>query len=291
MKVVYHLGVHCTDELRLQACLRRSSAALSTQGIVIPDPDVYRPILRNVVNAMKGAPSSAETEELVLDAVMVEDEAERIVFSNEAFLCVRPRVLAKGVLYAGAAEKIAALAKLLPGHEAEMALAIRNPATFLPALFQSSKVASFEEFIAGTDPLQLSWAEMLGRVRETVPEVPITVWCDEDTPLLWPDVLRAVAGCSAEIALEGEEEIVASLMTAEGARRMAAYLEARPGLVGEPRRKVVAAFLDKYAEAEKIEVELDVPGWDTAYVEALSERYDSDVAAISALPGVRFIGL
>jgi hypothetical protein len=289
MKIIYHLGLHCTDEHRLEGCLRQNVAPLAAQGIVIPDPEVYRPILRNVVNAMHGAPSSPETEETILDAVMVQDEADRIVFSNEAFLCVRSRVLARGALYANAAEKVAALANLLPSCEAELAFAIRNPATFLPALFQSTKTSSFEEFIGGVDPLQLSWAGMVGRIREALPDLPMTIWCDEDTPLIWPEVLRAVAGCASETELEGEGELLAEIMSPEGMARLAEYLAARPQLGPEPRRRVVAAFLDKYALEDAVEMELDLPGWTEPFIEELTERYDDDVEEIAEMPGVTLV--
>ncbi|MBI1220071.1 MAG: hypothetical protein GC186_16160 [Rhodobacteraceae bacterium] len=286
MKVVYHLGVHCTDERRLVTCLRANAEALAAKGLIVPDPEVYRPMLRNVVNAMKGKPSTPETEETILDAVMVQDEAERIVFSNDAFLCVRSWVLGRGTLYVAAGDKVAGLVNLLPSHEAEIALAIRNPATFLPALFQASKNASFDDFLGGADPLGLSWADVIGRIRAANPTVPITLWCDEDTPLIWPEVLRAVAGAPADLALEGENDLLAGIMSAEGMARFDAYLNNHPGLTASQRRRIVAAFLDKYALADQIEMELDLPNWDEALIEELSERYDDDLEEIAAMPGV-----
>ena len=286
MKVIYHLGVHCTDERRLVTCLRANADALAQKGIIIPDPEVYRPMLRNVVNAMKGKPSTADTEETILDAVMVLDEAARIVVSNDAFLCVRAWVLGRNTLYTAAGDKVAGLVGLLPSHEAEIALAIRNPATFLPALYQSGKNASFDDFLGGTDPLGLSWADVIGRIRAANPTLPITLWCDEDTPLIWPEVLRAVAGAPAEMALARENDLLAGIMSAEGMARLTAYLDGHPGLTTAQRRRIVAAFLDKYALADQIEVELDLPGWDDALIEELSERYDDDLEEIAAMPGV-----
>lgn len=286
MKVVYHLGVHCTDERKLVNCLRANAEALAQKGLIVPDPDAYRPMLRNVVNAMKGKPSTPETEETILDAVMVQDEAERIVFSNDAFLCVRSWVLGRGTLYVAAAEKVTGLVNLLPSQEAEIALAIRNPATFLPALYQAGKHASFDEFLGGTDPLGLSWADVIGRIRAGNPTVPITLWCDEDTPLIWPEVLRTVAGAPADMPLEGENELLAGIMSAEGMSRFDAYLKGHSGLTAPQRRRIVAAFLDKYALADQIEMELDLPGWDDALIEELSQRYDDDLEEIAAMPGV-----
>ncbi|WP_127903322.1 hypothetical protein [Solirhodobacter olei] len=289
MNIVYHLGLHCTDEHRLETCLRQNAPALAAQGIVIPDPKVCGPILRNVVNAMQGAPSSPQTEETILDAVMIQDEAARLVFSNEAFLCVRAHVLGRGRLYPNAGGKVSALANLLPSCAAEMAFAIRNPATFLPALYQSGRWESFEAFLSGADPLALSWAEMVGRIRAERPDVPLTVWCDEDTPLIWPEVLRAVAGAAPGTALAGEGARLAGLMSPEGAARLADYLAARPAMPPAQRHRAVAAFLDKYALEGALEMELDLPGWTGALIEDLSRRYDADVEEIAAMEGVRLI--
>ena len=49
------------------------------------------------------------------------------------------------------------------------------------------------------------------------------------------------------------------------------------------------AFLDKYALEEKIEEELDLPGWDGAYVDMLTEIYEDDLEIIAAMPSVRLL--
>ncbi|MDE3237430.1 MAG: hypothetical protein KGN33_00535 [Paracoccaceae bacterium] len=289
MKIIYHLGLHCTDERRLERNLRRNTGLLAKHGIVIPDPDVYKPMLKNVVNAMHGAPSSQETEETVLDSVMVADEAERIVFLNESFLCVRPRVLSQGALYAMAPEKVMALVNLLPSHEAEIAFAIRNLATFLPALFQSTKGDSFDDFLSGVNIHELSWASMVGRIRAALPDLPMTIWCDEDTPLIWPEVMHAVSGAPADLRLKGQDDVLASILAKEGMDRLSAYLADHPEFESHHRHRAIMAFLDKYALPDQVEMEIDLPGWDEALVEQLSANYDSDLNEIAEMPGVTLI--
>ncbi len=289
MKVVYHLGAQCTDEQKLISCLRSNVGVLAEQSIIVPDPAVYRPILREVLNAMKGAPSSLQTEETVLDAVMVQDEADRIIFSHDMLLSAKQRALSKGMLYANAAEKVQGIVNLLPSHDCEIFMAIRNPATFVPALFQSAKTSNYSEFIGATDPLTLSWSNMIERIRELCPDTPITLWCDEDTPLIWQDVLQAVTQHAPGTVLEGADDLVASIMSPEGVARMRAYLDGHPALPAPLRRRVVMAFLDKFALEDEIEMELDLPGWDEDYIEELTDIYDDDVAMIATLPGVTLI--
>ena len=55
------------------------------------------------------------------------------------------------------------------------------------------------------------------------------------------------------------------------------------------KRRVIAAFLDKYGQDDKIEEDVDMPGMTDDMVEELSQIYENDVAFIAQLPGVDFI--
>ena len=123
--------------------------------------------------------------------------------------------------------------------------------------------------------------------NETVPDMKITCWCHEDTPLIWGEVMRELAGLSPEHRLDGEFDMLTDIMSPEGMRRFEAYLAAHPGMSESQRRRVMVAFLDKYARADAIEEELDLPGWDAARVAALTARYEEDLDSIARMPGVK----
>ena len=55
------------------------------------------------------------------------------------------------------------------------------------------------------------------------------------------------------------------------------------------RRRIVAAFLGKFAIDEALEEEIDLPGWTDETVEELTRRYDEDLLDIARIPGVRVI--
>ena len=55
------------------------------------------------------------------------------------------------------------------------------------------------------------------------------------------------------------------------------------------RRRIVAAFLTRYAKEEAIEEELDLPGWSQDLVEHLSATYEADMARIAQMPGIQFL--
>jgi hypothetical protein len=71
--------------------------------------------------------------------------------------------------------------------------------------------------------------------------------------------------------------------------RLLNYLRTHPPKSEGQKRRVIAAFLDKYAVDNKIEEVVDLPGMTDDMVEELSQIYDHDVAFIKNLPGVNFI--
>lgn len=288
MRIVYHLGAHCTDDERLLRCFLKNRQVLSGQGIVVPGPARYRALLRDTAITLKGQPANRDTQALVLEQIMEEDRADRLILSWENFLSF-PQWVLKDRLYPAAAERIRAFSQIFPEIEAEFHLAIRNPATFLPELFTKQRDKTYDQFMAGVDPRNLHWSEVIEDMLDYNPGVPLTIWCDEDTPLIWPEVLQAVSGHADGTVLTDADELLASIMSSEGMTRMKTYMDSHPPQTAVQRRRIVSAFLDKFALPDRIEMELELPGWDDALVEDLTRAYYEDVARIRALPGVTFI--
>jgi len=288
MHIVYHLGAHCTDEDRLVRCLLKNRAVLAEQGIAVPSPTRYRRLLRDTAMQLDGADASAETQAMILDQILDGDTARRMILSWESFLAY-PQWALRGAFYPAAGARIHAFTRIFPGIACEFHLAIRNPATFLPALFERQKGKSHEEFLGGIDPLQLRWSEVIRQILSQNPGVALTVWCDEDTPLIWAEILQAVSGHDDTIALEHTDELLAMLMSEEGFRRMHAYFAKSPPATVRQRQRATTAFLERFARPDRIEVAIDMPGWTRETVAALTSAYHRDVARIAELPGVRVI--
>ncbi len=289
MRIVYHLGAHFTDEDRLIKCLLKNRDILSKQGIVVPGPKKYRNLLRDAAVELKGQAASIDSQALILDQIMDEDQADRLILSWDSFLSLPPWVL-KDTLYPAAGERVRAFSQIFPQIEAEFCMAIRNPATFLPALYEKTCAnKNYEAFLAGADPLNLRWSDVIERILDANPDAPLTVWCDEDTPLIWPEVLRAVAGVKVDTVFEGEDDLLAMLMSGDGLLRLKAYQETHPSGSMLQRRKVVSAFLDKFALPERIAMEFEMPTWTADYAAALTRAYEEDVARIMAMDEVTFV--
>jgi hypothetical protein len=289
MRIVYHLGAHCTDEERLIRCLLKNRSQLADQGIVVPSPTRYRKLLRDTAVQLKGQAATVETQALVLDQIMDEAVAERLVLSWDSFLSF-PQWVIRGTMYAFAGERIRAFTQIFPQIEAEFHLAIRNPATFLPALYDKQKSKSHEEFMENTDPLNLRWSDVVAQIVAQNPGVPLVIWADEDTPLIWPEVLQAVAGHDDATVLEDTDELLAGIMTPDGLARMRNYVATHPPQSMLQRRRIVSAFLDKFALPDRIEMQFAMPGWTEAMVQTMTAGYLDDIERIKATPGVSFIG-
>ncbi|MFN3844676.1 MAG: hypothetical protein ACK4RZ_02500 [Paracoccaceae bacterium] len=288
MRIVYHLGAHCTDEERLVRCLLKNRQVLADQGIVVPGPARYRALLRDTAITLKGQPANRDTQALVLEQIMEADRADRLILSWDNFLSF-PQWVLKDRLYPAAAERIRAFTQIFPEIEAEFHLAIRNPATFLPDLFAKQRDKTYEQFMAGAQPQDLYWSEVIEDMLTNNPDVPFTVWCDEDTPLIWPEVLQAVSGHAEGTILTDRDDLLGSIMSPEGIVRMKTYMDGHPPQSIVQRRRIVSAFLDKFALPDRVEMELDLPGWTDDTIASLTASYYRDVARIRALPGVTFL--
>lgn len=288
MRIVYHLGAHFTDEERLLKCLLKDRDTLKQHGVSVPGPKRYRHLLRDTVKELKGAAADRNTQAMILDKIMEEDIAERLILSWDSFLSLAPWVLDKN-LYPVAGERVQAFSRIFPEIESEFFLAIRNPATFLPMLFSRMEGKTYDDFIGMANIFELYWSETIERIMAISPAVPLTVWCDEDTPLIWPEVLRAITGVPETVRLEGDDDLLGSLMSAEGLTRLQNYLKGHPPGSVMQRRKIVSAFLDKFALPDRLETEVDMPGWTQEVVERLTELYEQDVYRIAQMPGLTFI--
>ena len=288
MRIVYHLGVHCTDEDRLVRCLLKNRATLAEQGIVVPSPTRYRKLLRDTAIRLRGAAASDETASMILDQIIDEPVGERMILSWTSFLSF-PAYAVSEMLYARGGERLHGFTQIFPDYEAEFHLAIRNPASFLPDLRQRAQRKGHEDILNGVDPTQLRWSDTIRGIKEANPGVQVTVWCDEDAPLIWPELLQAISGHLPETVLEDDDDLLADLMTEAGLARYRTYCQEHPPQSVSQRRRIVTAFLEKFGHPEKLAADADVPGWSEALVDQLTQSYLRDIDRIVRMPGVRFI--
>ncbi|MBW0159129.1 hypothetical protein [Sedimentimonas flavescens] len=289
MQVVFHLGAHCTDEDGLIRALGPDRGRLKEAGVSVPEPARYRMKLRDALYTLKGAPADSALQQEILTAAGHDSPPKRLVFSHEFFTCLPDRVVTKRGFYQMVPDKLGPLANLFPEAQVEFHMALINPAVLMPALVARQRKSSYEELIAGQDPRSLRWAPVVRRMVEAAEGRPLILWCNEDMPLIWPEILRSLTGLNEGARLSGDEALLEQIIEPEGLERLHVYLRSHPPRSATQRRKVVTAFLEKFARPETLEIDISLPGWDAGLIAAMTADYDADIAEIAAMPGVRFI--
>ncbi len=289
MEIALHLGAHFTDQDALVRCLMRNRPLLLAQQIAVPGPGRYRQQLRQLAFEMRERETGVQTQELLLDGILDDDDVRRVVFSSEDFLSLRKWSINAGRFYHAAGDRLTLLRHLFPAARIELFLAIRNPATFLPALSASASARALETAMAGTDPAALRWSATIAAIREAQPDLPLTVWCDEDTPLLWPEILRAVSGHTPDTVLDGWLAWYWSMVTPKAHAAMRRWFEANPPTDDLQRRKMLRALLSRFALPDAVEAEALLPGWTDETVAAITADYEADVDLIGSMPGVTLL--
>ncbi|MEB8388302.1 hypothetical protein OO012_13785 [Rhodobacteraceae bacterium KMM 6894] len=289
MQLVIHAGAHITDEDRLLKSLISNQDMLAARGTQVPYPKNYRRMMRDVLHAARQTGIPADTRNMLLDELGYEDEPSRLILSNPGFFGTPKMAASNGEFYSSAQPRTEIFRQIFHGDEIEMFFAICNPATFLPAILAKTKFDNIPTYLNGTAPTEMRWSEMIARVRAGIPDIPITVWCNEDTPLIWGQLLREMAGVEATEHLVGEHSLLREIMSREGFKRFETYLAENPGMTEIQKRRVITAFLDKFAQEDAIEEELDLPGWTEELIDELTDLYDEDVYTISRIPGVTLI--
>ncbi|WP_424987798.1 hypothetical protein [Microbulbifer sp. S227A] len=289
MQVIFHTGAHCTDGDRILKCLLRNKQGFSERGIAIPGPGKYRELLGQSFRAMSTTAPAPDAREVLMDAILDEEHADRMILSNAYFLGSRRFAVQDGQFYPAAPERVTHLHRLFRGDKLTLFMGLRNPATFLPAVLGNATPEHLADVLGGADPGSLRWSDCLRRIRAAAPDMEMTVWCNEDTPLLWAHIIRQMAGLRADEKIVGGFDLLTDLITREGMQRFRAYLHKYPRLNENQKRGVIAAFLENFAIPEQVEEELDLPGWTDDLVGELTEAYDDDLARIRQIPGVTLI--
>ncbi|MGP6089656.1 hypothetical protein [Antarctobacter jejuensis] len=291
MQVILHTGVHCTDDDRLLKCLLRNAEAWRHEGVAIPGPSKYRTLLTEALNKLRGGTPGSDTREVLLDAILHEDPGQisRLVLSNGNFFSVPKLMMQGGLAYRRAEARLRSFAEIFAEDEVSLFMGVRDPASFLPAAFDATPHVDFSEFMAGVDPMQFRWSDLIRRIRTDVPEVPVTIWCNEDTPFLWGQIIREMGGIALSRKIIGAFDLYSQIISREGMQRFRAFLKENPTITEGQKRRVMMAFLDKYGLEEEIEQELDLDGWDGPYVDMLTELYEEDLEVIAGMEGVRLL--
>jgi hypothetical protein len=289
MQIAFHIGANCTDEDRLLKSILRNASALLEQGIAVPGPGKYRSLLRETIQGLDGAPPPPDTREILLDAIVEDDNIRRLVLCNDNFITIPKRIFDHGVFYPQTEAKVRGLRDLFPDDELSFFFSMRNPASFLQAVARKANVTSLRDFVGLLPPMEMRWSEVIKRIQRGAPDAMIYVWCNEDTPLIWEDLIRLQSGVSDDTRITGDYDVVSGIITQEGLDALNAETLANPPKDRVARHEMIAAIIGAHANADAMEDEIEYPEMGQALVDALTQSYENDLAIIDEMEGVELI--
>ncbi|WP_234416709.1 hypothetical protein [Ruegeria sp. Alg231-54] len=289
MQVAIHAGAAFTDEGRLLRSLQANGDVLARNGATFFGPRRYRQVFKPAFQALNTRPPLPDEIESMRGNLPIHPEVKRAIFISEEFIGEKDVVIADGQFYSSAGKRLSVLEESFSDCQLELYLALRNPGSFIPKYLMSIPEQAREDVIRNNDLSHLSWVEMIEDVRDFAPEVQITLWCNEDIPLLWGDVVRSVGGLAADAAIKDEYDLLISLLTEEGQSQAQAILDQVSTLSQSETRDVLADILANHAQPDKMEEELDLPGWSDEIIDAFSELYEQDLTRLETMAGVKVL--
>lgn len=276
MEVVCHLGAHCTEGNRIQKTLQKNRSLQAGSGVLIADPAHYVRALNRLGNQNTTKSDSQFPDDKTKHEI-ASASPDRLVISSERYFGLLRNTLKGGRFYALAEQKLQRLTQIFPSANINVVLIVRNPATFIPALFAKSKASGVFELTDGIDPRDYYWSELFSRLSKNFPQLNFTICCFEDLPFLWGELIRDIIGVPIDQKIKGGFDLFETIVSDDGMKRFRQFLAQNPKLNELQKRRVMTAFLDKFAVEEKLYEAILLPGWDDCLIEELSEQYFEDV--------------
>ncbi|SFS04920.1 hypothetical protein [Yoonia litorea] len=289
MQIAYHIGANCTDEERLLKSILKNTGALLAQQTVVPGPSKYRRLIRETIQTLDGRPPKAGTRDILIDAIVDEDDVSRLVLSNDNFIAIPKRIFDHGIFYPQVESKVRGMARLFPEDEITFFIGIRHPASFLQEVARRAEIARLRDFLGLLSPMELRWSDVIGRIRKTAPHARVVTWCNEDTPLIWEDLIRAISGLSDHVEVEGAHDLISRIVTKNGMAALHKEVKTEPQMTRVARHEVLAQILETHAKPDAMDDEMTYPELSEKLVAAMSENYDADIARLDEMEGVTLI--
>lgn len=289
MQIAFHIGANCTDEERLLKSVLRNANTLHQQGVAVPGPGKYRRLIRETIQGLNGARPAEGTRDILLDAIVDDDDAQRIVMSHDNFICVPNRIFENGIFYLQAEPKTRGLRQLFPQDDISLFLGIRNPVTFLQETLNRAKAETLDEYLGLMRLEEIRWSDVVRRIKDSAPDAHLTVWCNEDTPLLWEQLIRRFAGVGRDVPVVGGLDIISSVITDQGLKLLKDQLQTTRNATDAERHEMIAGIWEDHAIEDQVEDVISIPDLTPNLISHVTQAYEDDLGTIAAMKGVELV--
>lgn len=289
MQIVFNCGAHSTNCNRVMQTMQKNQTWLDSNRIEAIPPKRHSSLFGNAINSLNGGVATEEMEDLLLDSLLMSKDTQRAIMATPGLLGTPNQVIGKAGLYPTIGSRLAALANLFPSCDVEFFLAIRNPATLLSEVMEEVPIKDQNTFLSSCFYYQIRWNDTIRRLVKALQGQRLVIWCYEDLPLIWPEVMRNLISMPQDVGLQGNLIYMHDLLNKAGLEKLSEEMSARDQISIAARRALHSHLLQEYQVEDAIEQEIYLPGWTQEIVDEVSQKYYSDIAEIAVLPGVEFI--
>lgn len=289
MQIILHCGVYSSDTGLLFEALQKNlgnAVPLRTQVI---DPEVTRVVLRKLMRAGRDGHLPDNARDILFEVADVRDDTERLILASPAALGTYRDLVAPQVFFPNAVDYLQVVRQIFANDDMAISYAMRNPATLLSSVVRDAKAPNLEQITGPADPMQLRWSELAARLRQAMPDVHMTIWYNEDIPLIWSEILRIMLDLPDDTPLTMAHAPMFKLLQPDDIQKFEDYIAKHPGMIPAQERRVITTFVEKMARPEMIEEEIGIDGWTQDYVDDLTRHYEADQPMVQAVADVRLI--
>ncbi len=289
MQVVIHAGVAFTDEGRFVELFKINTKVLSNQNVTLSGFGAYKQHFRPALDTLEPGSDAASTRESFLKRLPKDNLVDRAILSTPRFIGEIETSIMDGQFFPHAGQRIAYLGDVFDGMQVDLFLGLRNPGSFIPRVLMSLPEVERRRIMDQTDLSCLSWLTMIDNIRDLAPDVNITIWSNEESPLIWGDIARAMAGLPEHTTLNEEFSLLSSLLSDAGKQEIQALIQRNLTAESPDLRTELSRIFEEHALPDAIEEELDLPGWSDDIISAFTEIYEQDLAMLESMPEIRFL--
>ncbi|KZY32523.1 hypothetical protein A3731_22005 [Roseovarius sp. HI0049] len=284
-RLVFLVGAHKTASSHLQQSLLDAEAALAAHGVALVPPKTVRADLTPVSALVRDGISPEIGQGAGAAFLSLHGgEARTVLLMDENILgsTDRKMLMRKTRLYPWAHHRLGRILALFPGHDIEIGLALRSPATFLPSCWSESlhhgPFEPFRRFIKGVDPLSLRWSALADRLHDAAPHARIVAWRYEDYPQVFPFLTTRLLGPDAGPHVTPVDRVMRPGLSAEAAHWL--------GQQQTPDKETVLSARKRFPKKE------NAPGldpWTAVDHAAMATAYADDIATLAACSHVELV--
>ena len=210
MRIILHAGANKTTEDHLLFSLRRNLNPHHQNKIALPPPKNYRRPLRQRKMQSNHTAPDADARDILLDVFLhgEPEECRTLYMGIPGFFGAHKETIQNNTLYPHAISNLVRFVELFPEDQTHLFVALRNPATFILAMMAEAKTDNLNFIMNKSDPRALRWSDLFKSIRERFPALPMTIWCTDDTPFIWGQLMRLVGGFSPSTPMVGSYSLI-----------------------------------------------------------------------------------